>query len=307
MGCGGSRAKFEDDIKTVKISNGETIAYREESPEAPEKTLIFLHATGCSSGMLNTGGLLKRLIELYPTYRIIAPDFRGSGHSSYNKKISSLHDFAFDTNLFLDSLDIKQCVLLGTCLGGYVSGLVAIQKPERIEAVILVGALLPIGGAHMFAHEFPKTTEDVLKGGHYKLAKPMYEKKDVNEVKPFCEAFHPKTWVTCEGWEKLAQEIQMGKNIVETFYGEAHGNYSSKNNGFVDGTGELDKLKVKKVLIVHGEFDGAIPIQMARDTQKTIPDSQLVEIKGAGHFTWYDKLNETIDAIKGFLPPTKKA
>jgi len=82
-------------------------------------------------------------------------------------------------------------------------------------------------------------------------------------------------------------------------WSESISNYSSKNNGHVDGSKECEKLKTK-ILIIHGEKDGAIPIEHMRDMSKTL-GCKLVELPGVKHFTWYDNLEGTVKPIEEFL------
>jgi pimeloyl-ACP methyl ester carboxylesterase len=64
---------------------------------------------------------------------------------------------ADDIKLFLDALEIDKVTLIGTCLGGYVSGVFAARYPEKLENLILVGAMSMLGGAHLFSKDnFPK-------------------------------------------------------------------------------------------------------------------------------------------------------
>ena len=113
----GGKVKKEglfSDIHKVALGNGETYAYREKSPvdtTKPGKTMVFLHATACSSQMLDTGSLLDSLVAKFPTYRFIAPDWRGHGHSSYVNKLNNNDDLAEDLKLFLDVLKLDKVVL----------------------------------------------------------------------------------------------------------------------------------------------------------------------------------------------------
>ena len=149
-----SEGSFSD-IKKVALGNGETYAYREKSPadaSKPGKTMVFLHATACSSQMLDTGNLLETLVAKFPTYRFIAPDWRGHGHSTYVTKLNSNDELAEDLKLFLDALKLDKVVLVATCLGGYAGGLFAARYPEKLDSLILIGAMTMLGGEIGRAH-----------------------------------------------------------------------------------------------------------------------------------------------------------
>jgi len=302
MGCSNSQNTYGE-LKRVDLPNGESLAYREQVALNPvkdkEHIMVFLHATMCSSRMLETGGLLDKLMSVFPQYRIIGFDLRGCGNSSYKTKITKLEDYAEDIGHALEKLQINKCVLLGTCLGGFVSQCVAINHPSRIEKLILVGGFLHVGGAHMFKEDYPKNLEDTKNTNHYKYAKPALESKDKEKLKPVMESFHPKNWVTASHVEELMHEIFMCQNLLECFWGEAIANISTRNNGKVQGNKEITKLKTP-LLIIHGEDDGTIPIQQAIDLNQDVPGSKLVKLK-AGHFTWYDNLEATVNPMVDFL------
>ena len=290
-------------LNTIQLSNGETYAYREHPPSSssePQKTLLFLHATMCSSQMLNTGGLLDRLVKGFPTYRILAADMRGFGNSSYNKKFEKLDELGEDINLFLEAMKIKSVVLFGACLGGYISTVFAINHPEKVEALILCGAVTIYGAGHMFGAEYPKTIEEVQHLGHYKWNQPLLDGGDRETIKKNLDTFHPKNWIIASHFEDLLTDVMKTRCLLNCLWGEARANLSGKNNGFCDGTGEIAKF-TGKTLIIHGELDGAVPIQHARDMQKEIKGSVLAELKGLNHFTWYDDLELTVKTIEEFL------
>lgn len=123
--------------------------------------------------MLNTGFLLLKLAAALPNANFIAPDLRGCGQSSNNKNISCLEDFADDVKLFLDALNIDKVILIGTCLGGYASGVFAARYPQKLESLILVGPLTFLGGAHMFYGDYPKKYDEIDNTPHMHIVHVM--------------------------------------------------------------------------------------------------------------------------------------
>jgi len=289
-----------NDLKYNTLSNGETIAYREQSPSSGsgDKVLIFLHATMCSSQMLDTGGLLEKIKSALPTYRIIAVDLRGNGHSSYKNKISKLEDFAGDVKELLANLKINKYTIFATCLGGFVSHVVAMNN-QNIENLIICGGLLHLGGAHMFHDHYPTSYEDTVNTGHYKYVQGWINNNDREGLRQGSEGFHAKTWTTSSGFDKLLDEMFLSRNLKEVFYGEAICNTSNENNGKVAGSGDVSKISCR-TLIIHGEGDLTVPVAHARNLHNVIKGSKLV-VLDAAHFTWYDKLDETVNALKDFL------
>ncbi|SUB94792.1 alpha/beta fold hydrolase [Peptoniphilus indolicus] len=95
--------------RTIEI-NGEEIFYREKGTGP---ILLLIHGN-ISSSIFFT----EMIEELSKEYRVIAPDLRGYGNSSYNKKINSISEFADDIREFVIELDLKEFYILGWSLGG---------------------------------------------------------------------------------------------------------------------------------------------------------------------------------------------
>lgn len=74
-------------------------------------------------------------------YRVIALDLPGFGESS---RIAELqYDYAVQTQMLvnlLDKLGIKRAHLAGNSMGGTIAALVAIEYPERVASIAMVGA-----------------------------------------------------------------------------------------------------------------------------------------------------------------------
>jgi len=237
-------------IYQTKLDNGELYAYRElkelHPPQQGEhkKTLMFLHATNCSSIMLNTGGLLQQISHFAQDYHIIAPDFRGNGKSSYFKKLDSLWDLADDLKLFLDALGIKKVTIIGTCLGGLVSKLFAAKYKEYVVSLILVGALGINGGQHFFAkcNPFPKTVKDMQETEEFKHSNANILDGNREGVRKGADYYHPKAWVSSTNFDMLLDDMMAVKNLAEVFYGESQINISSKSsNKVINGSGDVKK------------------------------------------------------------------
>jgi len=54
-------------------------------------------------------------------------------------------------------------------------------------------------------------------------------------------------------------------------------------------------------LIVHGDEDQMVPVESGRLLHKLIPESHMVELKGAGHLFWITHLHDTIRPVAAFL------
>ena len=74
-------------------------------------------------------------------HRMIAPDLRGFGKSSYKIKCSSLLDWASDIMELLDLLKIKKVFIVGWSFGGIAAQKIAEMRPDMVRKMIMVSSI----------------------------------------------------------------------------------------------------------------------------------------------------------------------
>ena len=80
-------------------------------------------------------GSNRRVVSLY---RVIAPDLRGFGQSSETTgEAVSMDQYAADLKSLLDSLNIKQAVVGGISMGGYIALAFYAQYADRDKGLLL--------------------------------------------------------------------------------------------------------------------------------------------------------------------------
>lgn len=109
--------------------------------------LLALH------GWLDNAGSFARLAPRLATrYRVIALDLPGHGHSDHLAAGASYHylDYVQAVLAAADALRLDRYSLLGHSLGAGIAALVAAASPERIERLLLIEGLGPLGddGSH---------------------------------------------------------------------------------------------------------------------------------------------------------------
>jgi len=106
------------------------------------KPVILLH------GWLGSWGLWQETMAfLGTTYRTYALDFWGFGDSGKKRESYAVQDFVSLVDQFMDALGIASAPLVGHSMGGTVSLSVAIQYPQRVSKVVVVGS--PIVGSSL--------------------------------------------------------------------------------------------------------------------------------------------------------------
>lgn len=101
--------------------------------------MILLH------GWLGSWGLWhKTMTALHGQYRTYALDFWGFGESGKKRETYEISDFVSLVEQFMEQLGIVRAPMIGHSMGGTVSLSFAIQHPERVTKVGVIGS--PVDG-----------------------------------------------------------------------------------------------------------------------------------------------------------------
>lgn len=98
--------------------------------------ILFLHGAG-----LNLEQWKRQMAVFSRDYRVIALDARGHGKSSLPKGKVEPDVFWQDVVALLDHLQIEKAILCGLSMGGHVALQAAIHAGDRVERLILIGAI----------------------------------------------------------------------------------------------------------------------------------------------------------------------
>lgn len=109
--------------------NGADLHYRIAGRGPP---LLLLHAGICDSRMWD-----DQIREFAPTRRAIAPDLRGYGQS---RMVAGGFSHRQDIRGLMDLLGVARAVLVGCSMAGRHALDLALEHPERVEALVLVCA-----------------------------------------------------------------------------------------------------------------------------------------------------------------------
>jgi pimeloyl-ACP methyl ester carboxylesterase len=125
--------------RAIELPNGVTLRYVELGNPAGSPVLLLHGWTDSSRAWTIAAPYLAE-------YRLLIPDQRGHGGSDKPDCCYSLANFAYDAKLLLDAKGIERAAVVGHSLGSLVGQAFAVQYPERVSKLILVGstALPPV-------------------------------------------------------------------------------------------------------------------------------------------------------------------
>ncbi|NLP64846.1 alpha/beta fold hydrolase [Paraburkholderia sacchari] len=122
--------------KYVRTPSGLDIHYQDSGVG---ETVVFIHGSGPgASGYSNFKGNYP--VFANEGFRVLVPDLPGYGLSSKPDDVEYVLDYFVGVlREFLDALDVTRCVLVGNSLGGAIALKYALDRPEAVQRLILMG------------------------------------------------------------------------------------------------------------------------------------------------------------------------
>lgn len=258
--------------KNIKYKN-KNIAY---SVSGEGNAVIFLH------GYIESLNVWDNFVELLnQKYKVIAIDLPGHGNSEVFGEISTMSIMADTVNAVLEEEQIKECVVIGHSMGGYVTMELVDQKNEKLKGFCLF-------------HSTPFADTDEKKEVRDRLIKSIEQGKKILLAKEHVEKTFSK-----ENTEKFIEEIGFLKIIAintsdEGTIAALKGMKERKNY-----TESFEKTKLPSLLIL-GAKDNFIPSQIIDEL--SIPTQMNIEIlSNSGHQGYIEEKDKSLKIIDKFL------
>lgn len=290
-------------LKSAVLPNGETLGYRETETEGRE--LLLIH------GNLSSSKHWDVIMENFPEgYKIFAVDLRGFGNSSYHAPINSFKDFSDDIRLFAESVGLEKFDLAGWSAGGPVAMQFAADYPQYLGRLILMASVGIRGyplwesdeNGQIIIEKRMKTKEDIAGDPQIlKIADAVASKNKAFLKAVWDKLIYVRNPPPPERYDEYLEAMMLQKNLTDVYYALIRFNISNEDNGVTDGTGEVDKIEAP-TLIIQGEGDKVIPMQMATETAKGIGENaELVILENSGHSPVTDCPDKLIELYANFM------
>jgi pimeloyl-ACP methyl ester carboxylesterase len=267
--------------------DGLTIRYLAAGEGPP---LVLLHGAGDNS--LDWRWVMPTLAA---THRVYAPDLPGSPDSARPAAGYSPAFFERFVSLFVDALGIGPATFVGNSLGGLVALRVALSRPDRVRALVLVdGAGLGRAVNPAFTSvNVPLLGEAAIP--FWRTPVGAYQRAWGRTALLFA---HPPRSVPRE-W--LAEQCRLA---LRPGYLEAH---LSVLRALVSPLGQrevlVERLPSLKVptLVVWGERDRVFPERQAREAVVRLQEGSLALIPDCGHMPHVECPDRFLAALDEFL------
>ncbi len=223
-----------------------------------KKTIVLLHGWGQNIEMMRPIG-----DNLQDSFDIVIIDLPGYGLSDEPDYVWTVYDYADAINDLLNSLKIKNPIIIGHSFGGKIA-LVYASK-YTVEKLVLFGS--------PYRPEIQKLslkTKLLKKMAKIKILSPLVEiaKKHIGST------------------DYKNASSMMRKILVETVN--------------LDITVDAKKIKCS-TLLIWGEKDTAVPLERAYELEKLINDAGVVVYDECTHYAYLERLNQTISILNSFL------
>lgn len=253
---GGSTAALgaAPQIRSVEIEPGVHIEYREQGRRHGQD-VIFI------PGYTDSHRSFSRNLPIFPRrFHVYAMDQRGHGGSSKPSCCYTQDAFAADVVAFMDALDIESASLVGHSMGSFVAHHVAVDYPDRVDKLVLVGSAPTAAG-----------NEVIL--GFQTVVDTLEDPIDPAFVRDFQSSTFfrpvPERFIDTAVTESLRMPAPIWQSALDGLVAEDH---SAELSGITAPT-----------LILWGDQDGFFSFEEQQQLDSLIPDSRLVVYEQTGH------------------------
>jgi non-heme chloroperoxidase len=256
--------------KTVELPTGVTLKYVEEGPQnAPP--LILLHGLTDSSRSWSMS-----MPHLAESYHVLVLDQRGHGDSESPRCCYAIPDFAGDVVAFMDTLKIPKATIAGHSMGSFIAEYLAVDSPQRVDKLILVGAgASGVGNATLdwvleSVEQFTDPIDPKFITEWTSNPNPV-DQQFLEHVKPETAKVPPHVW----------RGATLGL-MVE------------------DHTHLLARIKAP-VLIIWGDLDSILTSKDQETLRKGLPSAEFRVYEGIGHNVQWEQPERVAKDIAEFM------
>lgn len=261
-----------------KTTDNLNIYFEVQGNESAKETIVFLNGLSQSTvSWILTTPYFKN------DYRIVLMDFIFQGQSDKTGEWRSFDTHARDVVSVLDYLKIDKAIVAGLSYGSLVAQHLAINHGNRISKLLLIST---------FAHKTPYYDAielswwRALEFGGYNLM------LDIMLPSVLSENYFLNPLIPIDLMKQTRQEANEDKQAIFKLM------RATKER--IDYRPELKKITIPSI-VIQGEKDLLLPVHMANEVAKAIPNSQFKVIPHVGHTLNLEAVPQMVAIIKDFL------
>ena len=224
--------------------------------------------------------------------RVILFDKRGTGLSDPVAEVPTLEQRIDDVRAVMEAAGSERAALLGVSEGGPMSALFAATHPERVEALVLHGAM----GRTTEAPDYPwASPAEALRESAAEFIAPYWGREPEGILELFAPTFarDPQAVELTARMERSAASPAMVRQIFEMFLS-------------IDVRGVLASIHVP-TLVIHRHGDRVVNRRAGEELARQIPGARYVELPGIDHIPWAGDGDAVLGEIEEFLTGTRSS
>ena len=281
------KLKYTNSDSSFIDINGTNVHYRDVGNSNDSIPIVLMHGTGSS---LHTYDFWSD--NLKRTNRIIRMDLPAFGLTGpFVKNDYSISNYTFFLKEFLNSLNIKECILIGNSLGGEIAWRFAIAEPLMVKKLVLIDA-----------SGYPSISKSVPIA--FKLAK-------IPVLNNLLTYITPRFLVRASIENVYFDKSKISDSLVNRYFDLTlrKGNRKAIVDRLKVSTtltnGKKTHASIKKIkeptLIIWGSDDQLIPVENAYKFNNDITNSKLIVMQQSGHIPMEEKPIESLKFLIDFL------
>jgi len=249
------------------------------------ETIVLLHGSG--PGVTAWANWNKTFPILGKDFRLLAPDLAGFGFTervpgaTYN-----MMNWVHQVEAFFDALGIEKAHLVGNSFGGSLALAMAVEHPERIDKLVLMGSV----GVH-----FPIT---------YGLDRVWGYEPSLANMEELLGIFTYDHSFATPDLIKSRYEGSIQPGFQESFSAMFPEPRQKSVDRMASYECYLRDIK-NDTLIIHGLQDRVIPVSNSYKLLELIPNAQMHIFGKCGHWTQIEHTQEFCDQLEGFFKHAK--
>jgi pimeloyl-ACP methyl ester carboxylesterase len=250
-----------DGLRTAQFVTG-------DDPEYPP--VLMLHGWGANTGLV--WPLASRLALL--GYRVYAPDLPGFGESAPPPAAWDVHDYVRFVLAYMDYHQLERVHLFGHSFGGRIGLVLGAEHGDRI----LKMALADSAGIR------PKSSPGAqIRLNTYKAIRDGLKRVGLGGLSEALRQWYNRRYGSAD--------LQSSSGVMrETFLKVVN-----------EDLRDYARQVVPSTLLLWGDQDADTPLSQGRLLEQIIPDAGLVIFEGAGHYSYLDRLADTVRVVDYFF------
>ncbi|WP_028933762.1 alpha/beta fold hydrolase [Pseudonocardia spinosispora] len=262
------------------LTNGFSTHFHEYGPK-DGTPLLMLHGSGpgvsaWANWRLNMAPLAER------GYRVLAPDLVGFGYTERPADVYySLDTWREHVWSFMDVMELGRTSIVGNSLGGRIALHMAGQHPERIERMVLMGA----PGVGM-------TITEGLK------ALRAYQPSEENMRQMLLDCFAVDKSIITDDLVRTRYKASMEPGAFEAYTDMFSERHAGSQLGITE---EQVRAIGTRTLLLHGREDKVVPVDVAWNMVRLLPDADLAVFAHCGHWTQIERATDFNAVVHQFL------